>query len=258
MSNGFYTGNAVYEAIDESPQSEDFLWRTGNSWLLTYGDQESNPRVLVYAEAIRGDPLSTESSESQDALVEILSELAGPLRLPVLAIRYDVTSPLRSVGLTRQSGEEEVDLEQLSSTFESFGLRLSDHHVKEINAASSSTYHDWQRRSLGGRITVSDIDLIRTSDDEPVEMIETNRSIVSVERWRPYEVDYPKFRLVWNIASSNELPMTILYNHRTKTPFHDDISTVSIFSMDFDREGGPWERLGSFPFAHFLNGEYLD
>jgi len=226
--------------------------------LLIYGDNYCKPMVLAYVKAVRGNPLAQSSALESD-LIQILVSLAKPLHLPVIEIRFDTTSILRSVALSQLPASlHMISLENLAGVFASFGLPIiSGKVVKEINDASSSTYHDWQRLVLGNMITVSDLDLIRMRSGISAEIVELKRSYKAVETWEPYEDDYPNFRLIWKVSSSAGLPLTILYNQRRKNPFFDDISRVSVFSLNFGRTGVPWTKLGILGFEQFVRGEYL-
>ena len=103
---------------------------------------------------------------------------------------------------------------------------------KSINDKSSSPYHDWQRFHMGDSVIVSDVDLIRYYAGELQEIIELKRSYIDVESWEPYKRDYKNFILLSKLARKRKLDFFIVYNHRTKVPFYDDVSKLKIFEFD--------------------------
>jgi hypothetical protein len=90
-----------------------------------------------------------------------------------------------------------------------------------------------------------------------VEVVELKRSRIALSDWRPYRQDFRNFEIVWKLTSVSNLPMTILYNYRSENPFLDDISSVAIFSLNFEGQTVPWTLLGTFPFSYFLESGYL-
>jgi hypothetical protein len=103
---------------------------------------------------------------------------------------------------------------------------------KSINDKSSSPYHDWQRSNMGSSVIATDIDLLRFEGQNPIEILELKRSYKALEEWEPYHRDYKNFLLLSKLARKRDLAFYIVYNHRTKSPFYDDISRLKIFEFD--------------------------
>lgn len=243
----YYKTNNVYERL-ENLSDHSFKWVSGNAWFLVYGDGESNPAIIA---AVWG-----QNAPIPKDMLRLLMQLSTAAELPFACIRFDdAAESIASVQLSI-NGErfEEVGLNELRTRFASFGLPLAGPQgtTKAINDQASSAYHHWQRQNLG-RITVSDIDLLRLAEDgTPSEIIELKRSYLPLERWRPYSADYPNFDLLNIIAERCSLPLTIAYNVRHKNPFRDDASELSIFEY----KRGEVAHLGVIAFSDFISGEY--
>ena len=245
--NNYYKTNNVYDRL-EAHSDHLFNWVAGNAWFLVYGDGDANPAVNA---AVWGETVPMPKD-----MLRLFMELSSTASLPFACIRFDdAADSITSVQLS-VNGERSTDctLEELRSRFASFGLPLAGPRstAKAINDRASSAYHHWQRQNLG-RITVSDIDLLRLSEDgTPAEIIELKRSIIPLHQWKPYPVDYPNFNLLSVFADQCDLALTIAYNVRHKNPFRDDASTLSIF--DYKRE--QISHLGVVSFADFVSGKY--
>src|SRR3546814_2212476 len=50
----------------------------------------------------------------------------------------------------------------------------------------------------------------------PSEIIELKRSYIGLDRWKPFQADFPNFNLLMNLAKFSSLKMTIAYNVRHK------------------------------------------
>lgn len=97
-------------------------------------------------------------------------------------------------------------------------------------------------------MVVADIDLIRYQREMPREIIELKRSYINIEKWEPYKQDYKNFILLSKLAERRQLDFFIVYNHRTKTPFYDDISRLKIF--EFDHRMQPYCRFLGYESIH--------
>ncbi|MDE6911439.1 MAG: hypothetical protein K2P44_13375 [Lachnospiraceae bacterium] len=45
----YYVGNGVYDFLINHQKSRNFFWTSGNIWLLVYGDEQNEPKVLTVA-----------------------------------------------------------------------------------------------------------------------------------------------------------------------------------------------------------------
>ncbi|WP_411034291.1 hypothetical protein [Shinella sp. BYT-45] len=244
----YYQTNAVYERI-QGLHNHSFIWAAGNAWILIYGNGHSEPVALVLVAGRSWEPQSEVTS-----LVESLSEVSGLL---VMEIHFDDTvKEIESVGLKKHGSRlVETSLEDLRAVFSELGLPVkSGAASKAINDASSSAYHNWQRANLG-RITVSDIDLFRLDGERrAIELIELKRSYIDLNKWQPFSADYPNFNLILSTAKLSSARMTIAYNVRTKNPFYDDPSSISVFN--YAKFNSPIHA-GVYPFERFADGSYL-
>lgn len=251
----YYRSNALYEALLDSEWKCNFRWAAGNSWVLLYGDRTSKPLTVAFVEG-------TSALERNRKLVPLAIQVAEGLKVPTIGIRFnDSVSQVQTVGYCDTLGSEiyeEISLEELQIAFAKFGFPTTRSSVvKAINDRSSSAYHQWQRRALGGQIVVSDVDLFRIQNDSIIEVMELKRSYYSLLQWNPFGQDYPNFELVYNATKNKNIAFHIVYNRREKNPFYDDASRLALFS--FDPTSRPQSlRIGEFEFEDFAAGTYLD
>lgn len=132
---------------------------------------------------------------------------------------------------------------------------------KYLNDKTSSAYHKWQRNTLGNKIIVSDLDLIRVNYKTkiPNEFIELKRSTADLNKWNPYSDDFINFSLVESISKKLNIPLTIIYNRMEKDIHSKIISKditdyVSIFS--FNKNSTKKLKI-NYDFESFCNGDYL-
>ncbi len=228
----YYRTNAIYEALNNI--EHDFQWVSGNAWLLVYGNKSDHKaKVLVLVHGT--------SWKIQTEIINTLQYITKKLNIPVYKIIFDDShddsisevvfcSSLKDEGKMYFLGE-------LKSIFKNAGLDIIDGKCdKYLNDKTSSAYHKWQRFSLGNKIVVSDLDLIRMSKSskEPIEFIELKRSTADVNIWKPYIDDYANFNLINSISQRTNIPLLIVYNRmvkdiKTKTIIDDIHNPVSIF-----------------------------
>ncbi len=253
----YYKSNAVYEAINTQKQQFARLkFVVGDAWQLVYGDNNCIPLVLVYAsgvqENILNEPLTSEEKEG----FSLLNILGSRANLPVLFVRFNATaSAIEEVKFSDASFNfRTVTMSELSQIFQGFGLPVSNTKTaKYLNDATSSAYHNWQRGSLGQALTVSDIDLWKVdSEGNPLKFYELKRSFIALDRWAPYVDDYRNFKLLHAVAVRAKMEFKILYNLRTKNPWHDDATRLSVFSVNFAL-APPITFLGIVPFNEIVN-----
>lgn len=253
----YYKTNAIYETLDSI--EHDFLWVSGNAWLLVYGNKnDQKAKVLVLTHGT--------SWKKQEDVIKFLKFLSKRLRIPIYKIMFDdsVDTSISEIAFSTilEDDGEMYFLNELKNIFKNAGLNIIDGSCdKYLNDKISSAYHKWQRTSLGNKIIVSDIDLIRMDEkkQEPIELIELKRSTAKVTDWKPYRDDFANFNLIDTISKQTNIPLTIVYNRMiknklTKTILKDIYNPVSIFNFS-DNKYTVIER--GYRFENFVLGNYL-
>lgn len=233
---GYYVGNGVYNYLAQCGEKENFFWTSGDMWLLVYGNESFEPKILTVASARALGEAITEQEHRAVSMAQSLAENTG---MPVNFIRFDPNGSMESVTYWEQGMNkiQVISPDGLRNRLIRHGLRMNPSQAaKAINDKSSSPYHEWQRAHMGNSVIVADIDLIRLREGSPTEMIELKRSYIALEAWEPYKQDYKNFLLLSTLAKKRRLGFYIVYNHRTKNPFYDDVSRLKIFSFDHTRE----------------------
>lgn len=225
----YYTGNAIYNYINEN--NLDYFFCTKDSWTLIYGDSDSNPKLLAFVSEV--EDLSAVISVLEINQAKYAKKIAENLSLPFIFIRFQKKSDKLFVIL--RGKKVIINYQKLKDIFTKFGVSNSGTPSKPVNQYSSSPYHDWQRNNLG-KITVSDLDLVKFEQDEVVEIIELKRSKISLEKWRPYEDDFPNFQLIINsiLNSNKNINFRIYYNLFTNDGSGgrvEDISLIKVFTL---------------------------
>ena len=240
-----YEGNGITQYIIDN-KLDDYFFSAKNSWLLLYGKKEGQvpePRLLAFVCEVNDDYGCTAEQKKSfyDAVI-----VSKELKLPLLAIRFKKNC--NTVAVTEKGVPTRlITYSELKEKFqkEYNVIPKAEHGNKDINAYSSSSYHDWQRQALGG-IVVTDLDLVKIDrHNETIEKIfELKRSFRPLYEWEPYKVDNLNFGLIINaiIASKKNIPFWLLYNEYKEIGSNriDDISKMSVFAFDV-----PWES-GSF------------
>lgn len=256
MPQQYYKTNAIYEAL--SKIDHNFQWVSGNAWLLVYGNKSDHKaKILVLAHG--------NSWSIQAEIMDTLKYIAKKLEIPVYKIIFDDSqdasiAEIRFCSSLDDEGEMYF-LDKLKILFKNAGLDIIDGKCdKYLNDKTSSAYHKWQRASLGNRIVVSDLDLIRINEKskEPTEFIELKRSTSDVKYWKPYPDDFANFNLINTISQQTKVPLIIVYNRMikddtTKVILEDIHNPVSIFSYKINQ---PTEIKRECNFDDFVNGIY--
>lgn len=228
----YYTGNGVYDYLIECDEREKFYWTSGNIWMLVYGDEQYDPRVLtVVSENLLRIPLTQEESEA----IRTAKYITENTDVPIAFVRFEAEKSIENVLFWENDMKsmEHISSDELRRRFAQFGLKVNEASShKSINDKSSSPYHDWQRENMGDAIVVADIDLVRREGNKPVEVIELKRSYIELENWEPFRKDYKNFILISKLARKRGIEFYIVYNKRIKTPFYDDVSRLKIFEFD--------------------------
>lgn len=228
----YYVGNRVYDYLTKSKRREHFFWTSGNMWLLVYGNKDHEPKVVTVASE---NKLRIKTTEEERLAVKVAQKVTEGTGIPVNFIRF---APGRSIETVQywESGMKnlpEISSNDLKNRFIQYGLRMNQLRAqKSINDKSSSPYHDWQRKNMGNSVIVADIDLLRFEGEAPTEILELKRSYIVMEEWEPYRQDYKNFLLLSKLARKRNLEFYIIYNHRIKKPFYDDVSRLKVFKFD--------------------------
>ena len=64
----YYVGNGVYDYLIECNHREDFFWTSGNMWLLTYGNEDYEPKVVT---VVSENELGIRTTEAEQAAVDV-------------------------------------------------------------------------------------------------------------------------------------------------------------------------------------------
>jgi hypothetical protein len=253
--SSYYSSNAVYDELARR-SIRDFVWASGNAWLLLYADSDEVLRLIVFVAGISSAGTRPIGSPPLAEVGRVGTALASAASVPFIKVAFDDHAPeITSVELSRDGRDEgEIPLAQLRTTFEAMGLPVkSASTAKAINDRASSAYHAWQRANLGA-IKVTDVDLVRLDGQgAPIEILELKRSYIGLQQWSPYPADFTNFNLLADLADKAGARFTIVYNVRKTNPFHDDASTLSLFS--YAKASGP-HRIGIVTFDDFAAGRY--
>ena len=250
MTN-YYKGNAIYDELEKLPDLP-FIWTSGNAWILLYADNTAVVKVVAFVSGkstLRANKASRSRLELTHERAIAMAQDAG---VASAIIQFDDESAtIDSVLLNGNT----VSLDELKAWFASVGLPVQGRTTdKAINNASSSAYHDWQRKNLGA-IKVSDLDLLRldAKTGRVVEMFELKRSFIALNKWSPYPADFQNFNVVVNLVDRIAARFTIAYNVReTKPLFRDDASLISRFTYSIKAGARP---LGIVSLDRFLREE---
>lgn len=228
----YYVENGIYNYLIECDHQDDFYWTSGNMWLLVYGNEDFEPKVVT---VVSENMLSSNITDSEKRAVKVARKITEGTDIPINFIRFSPNKRMETVQYweTGMKNLPEITSDDLKNRFMAYGLKMNHLRAnKPINDKSSSPYHDWQRQNLGNSVIVTDIDLIRLDGDIPCEVLELKRSYISMETWKPYVQDYNNFLLLSKLSEKRQLDFFIIYNHRTKKPFYDDISRLKVFEFD--------------------------
>jgi hypothetical protein len=251
MTN-YYKSNAIYDELERRGAAVPFVWVSGNAWILIYADNTAAVQVVAFVSGKSTMLANAAITLRLGAAKAAAMTLAASAGATFAEIQFnDEEISIDSVLLNKT----QITLGELKNWFERAGLDVRGTVTsKAINDASSSAYQNWQRENLGA-IKVSDVDLIRLNPKTggAVEIIELKRSYFSIEKWRPFEVDFANFNVLSNLAARIGAKFTIAYNVRSKSPyFHDDATLISLFS--YSRDEGARAR-GVVSFEQFLSGQ---
>lgn len=226
-----YTGNAINKYVYN--EGLDYYFSAEHNWMLVYGNAASIPKILVFVSKVANINNNRTDDERKEANKAF--SIARYLKLPFIFVRFMANNGLVGVWEKSIGQWQIVTYDQLRNIYERYGVVQPGTAKKCVNQYISSSYHDWQRNSLG-RITVSDFDLIKYNDGKVNKIIELKRSKVPLDEWEPYSDDYPNFALLINtiVGSGEKITFTLYYNlmRAGKTGMREeDISQIKVFNF---------------------------
>ena len=167
--------------------------------------------------------------------MKVVESIANQVGLPFMFVGFDEDAlKMTEVKIIDKTTNEiiKISTDELLEMYKNYGLFVDKSmSVKEINKSYSNVYQMWQM-NLGGRLVVSDIDLIKIENNQVKYVFELKRSKININSWKPYPADYHNFELISNVFANTDAKFYIVYNHRQEFPFVDDISKLKIFKVN--------------------------
>lgn len=254
----YYKTNGIYEALKNT--AHDFHFVSGNSWILVYGNKKDNDAKVIVL--VHGDSWKEDLN-----VIETLKNINQKANIPVCRLSFDdsenaLIENIEFYKSIYSKNKTTYSLTDFKKYLKNIGLDIIDGKCdKYLNDKTSSAYHKWQRNTLGNKIIVSDLDLIRVDykTKMPTEFLELKRSTADLNKWTPYSDDFINFNLVKSISKKLNIPLTILYNKmekdiNSKIISKDITDYVSIFSFD---NNSTKKLKVNYDFKSFCNGDYL-
>lgn len=240
MTVNYYESNAIYDYLLKEKYN-NFLFAKKDIWFVVYGNDKCEPKLLVVIMAsTREHYLNLEFTELELSIIETARKLSDISGIDYKLIRYcKDESELFCVQYINYKTKryKNIQMNHLAKVFAKYGIGTTLSETSEtkkyLNDKISSAFHKWQREVLGNNITASDIDLIKFENDEMSAIYELKRSVVPIDKWKPYSDDYANFKLISKFADMANLEFKIVYNQRRKNPYCDDISKLKLFSFDY-------------------------
>lgn len=236
MEETYYQGNGFYNYI-KSHNKKGFFFLTKNRWLMVYGNQQREAKLIIYLASLTNDEyLNNEISENDLKDLDVVKLLSLQTGVPYLYVGFEEKNDeLQEVKVYENNNLIYLNLLELRNKYVNYGLPISSSSSrKEINSKYSNVYQKWQLQQ-GNGLVASDIDLLLVN--KKIECaFELKRSKISITRWEPYKEDFHNFELLSNLFIKGNIPFYIVYNHRQENPFRDCIEDLKLFSVDKRRE----------------------
>lgn len=237
-----YKGNGIYDYLKNNHYT-NFFWTSSDKWIVVYGNDKQEPKVVTIISEYTDESKDVDKKELN--AIALVRSIIKNTDIHINFIRYHADEPLEGVQYW-ENGEEgigaakilpTISMDCLRNKFIQHGIIMNGNVTgKAVNDKTSSKYHEWQRENMGSDVTISDIDLIRFSNNKVAGIIELKRSVISLEKWEPYEVDFNNFILLSKLAIKAGIQFHIAYNYRSKNPIYDDISNIKLFRFDYRME----------------------
>lgn len=116
----YYVGNGVYDFLINHQKSRNFFWTSGNIWLLVYGDEQNEPKVLTVAS---GNKLEDKTAAERCAMAYGI-QVTRNTDVPVNFVRFDPSSPIEQVRYWAQGTRMTaiISSKELWKMFQEYGL----------------------------------------------------------------------------------------------------------------------------------------
>ena len=256
----YYQGNELYRYLLEHGLSDQYFWVSGNMWTLLYSNSDGTPVTLCFASKVdREEELTQPPTPEEIRAFRQFCLLAKQAQLPLFSLRFvddGLHACERFLFKEYQGGEpsQVIPSGQLLAWLREHGLQFQgDSTKKDINDASSSSFHIWQREHMGNSVIATDIDLMRMESGRVDTIYELKRSYLPLEKWKPFENDRANYRAGLFLAQRAGAEYRIVYNVRhTKPEFFDDVSRLKIFCLD---QGWPADTLGEYAIEDYFPRE---
>lgn len=238
MSTSRYSGNAIYDYLAQQTPANPYLIAPGQkTWPLIYSNNKGQPAVIVLVcEAIPTAPGKPSTTGANCQFANHLLRLATRANLPFRALSFwcgpSGALQLAWMQAPGQPGScfQSIDEQHWRAELESLGVETNGSAAKDINRASSSSYHDWQRRQLGTQTRVVDIDLLRlTPQGQVSDLVELKRADMPLDKWWPFPQDLPNYQLLHATAQAMGVGLEIAFNTYKKINKQDDLSRFRVF-----------------------------
>lgn len=231
----YYKSNALYDYIIKNKINK-FEFASSNIWQLVYGDSNCNPKLLVIVSGVNQANLDSPPSDEEKKAAYRIMQLSELTNIPRFFIRFPIDVPMKNINKYDSISKafKTITMNELANLYLKFGLPINNSSTKKyLNTQYSSAYHNWQRDSLGQNPVISDIDLLSCNmQNEITGIYELKRSFIDINKWNPFPEDYPNFKLLGNLLNRTNIPLKIVYNMRTKSPWNDNIQTLKIFNVN--------------------------
>lgn len=227
-----YDGNAIYKYIS-SNELVDYFYLVEDEWLLLYGDKIGNPKLIAFISEIYN--VDQFISNAEKIKMNKCRVIAEQFNLPFVMIRYANNSLKVTLYMSETDKMYSLTFDRLRDMFAYYGVVEKGTPKKEVNQYTSSRYHDWQRSNLG-KITVTDLDLVKFNDNNIEIIVELKRSKKSLDLWKPYKDDFSNFALIINaiVLSGKHIPFYLYYNLLADGKLgnrKEDISRIKVFKF---------------------------
>ena len=229
-----YSTNAIYEYLKTKDNLQhNYIYIHDGNWLLIYGDENAMPKLFLIVTRMPAELDEQLTLFEQNAL-RLLANQPTPIRM--LRFNEHKFSKETAVSNKENKGFQAISTADLYAVlFEPYGLKANANiAAKQVNEATSSTFHDWQRSFLSGKLTLTDVDVIAYNNNyEILGIFELKRSFAELDKWKPYAADYANFRLLKR-AFDPAISILILYNLYKGNPRVEYISLLRVFKIAND------------------------
>ena len=245
-----YQTNGIYETIKKKNLDcvNKYILSEEDKWLLVYGDEKCEPKIILIVTMINNDEINMDTTEFEKVNYALFKDNGLPIYRMRFALNRFNDEISISEGLLAFKKTNAEGLYQF--LFEKHNIKRAKYHsTKKLNYATASPLQDWQREFLNA--TVVDFDIVETENSKIKRVIELKRSYINLDKWKPFEQDYPNFYLTLRFLG--ETPFYIIYNVRIKEPLQDIVNELSVFLLKIENTEIKIEHKGLFEFDKIFN-----